>query len=148
MLVAASPPGCQAALRSTLDQPVPSRTATRPASAKLVSVEEAVVGGRHGVRKQSRRIEVWALDHAIERKGILLTIEGVPEKLELVFEPYVQLNAPRSSGSGWGLGLAISRELARAMGGDLTASSAPEEGTAFTLTLPRSIRIASDESRD
>ena len=74
---------------------------------------------------------------------------GIPlEKLEVIFEPYIQLNAPRSSGSGWGLGLAISRELARAMGGDLTASSSPEHGTAFTLTLPRSTRIASDSSRD
>jgi len=71
-----------------------------------------------------------------------------PEKLEVIFEPYVQLNAPRSSSSGWGLGLAISRELARAMGGDLTASSSPGDGTAFTLTLPRSTRIASDSGRD
>lgn len=69
---------------------------------------------------------------------------GIPhDKLDLVFEPYVRLEPARASGeTGWGLGLAISRELARAMGGDLTASSSMEAGTIFTLRLPRSTRIA------
>lgn len=73
---------------------------------------------------------------------------GIPQdKLDLVFEPYVRLEPARASGeTGWGLGLAISRELARAMGGDLTASSSVEEGTVFTLRLPRSTRIATQSS--
>jgi PAS domain S-box-containing protein len=71
---------------------------------------------------------------------------GIPtEKLETVFEPYVQLDAPREArGQGWGLGLAISRDMARAMGGDLSASSAPGGGAAFVLRLPRSTRLASE----
>jgi signal transduction histidine kinase len=74
---------------------------------------------------------------------------GIPsEKLEIVFEPYVQLESRRAYGSGWGLGLAISRDLARAMGGDLTASSATEHGALFTLTVPRSMRIASPDTGD
>jgi PAS domain S-box-containing protein len=69
---------------------------------------------------------------------------GIPsEKLEAVFEPYVQLRAFGTKHEmGWGLGLAISRDLARAMGGDLTASSSVQEGTVFTVLLPRSTRIA------
>jgi PAS domain S-box-containing protein len=67
------------------------------------------------------------------------TGRGVPrEKQESIFEPFVQLG--RSLGSaheGMGLGLAISRDLARAMRGDLTVSSEVGKGSSFTLTLPR-----------
>jgi signal transduction histidine kinase len=40
-------------------------------------------------------------------------------------------------GTGSGLGLYISRLLARAMGGDITVESALGQGSRFTLTLPR-----------
>ena len=62
---------------------------------------------------------------------------GIPcDKLESVFEPFVQLGArPTAVQQGVGLGLAISRDLARAMGGDLTATSVEGEGCTFTLTL-------------
>jgi signal transduction histidine kinase len=62
-----------------------------------------------------------------------------PEKLEHIFEPFVQVD-PRLTRpeEGIGLGLAISRELARGMGGDLTAESALGAGSTFTFRLPRS----------
>jgi signal transduction histidine kinase len=40
---------------------------------------------------------------------------------------------------GVGLGLAISRDLARAMGGDLTVTDGSERGSIFTLTLPAAV---------
>ena len=55
------------------------------------------------------------------------------EKLESIFEPFVQLQERQTEGSG--LGLAISRELARGMGGDLLATSEPGVGSEFTLLL-------------
>jgi len=60
-----------------------------------------------------------------------------PDKLGAVFEPFVQLDRRFSSpGEGVGLGLAISRELARAMGGELTVRSEVGAGSVFTLSLP------------
>jgi signal transduction histidine kinase len=63
---------------------------------------------------------------------------GIPaNKLEAIFAPFVQLGVrPLSGQEGLGLGLAISRDLARGMGGDLTVSSTVGEGCTFTLTLP------------
>lgn len=70
-----------------------------------------------------------------------------PDKLEAVFEPHVRLlSSSARHEAGWGLGLAISRNLARGMGGDLTASS-ENVGATFTLQLPRSTRIAPEASR-
>ena len=64
---------------------------------------------------------------------------GIPAaKLEQIFEPFVQAErALRPSDQGVGLGLAISRQLARAMGGDLRVESVMGSGATFTLTLPR-----------
>lgn len=64
---------------------------------------------------------------------------GIPgDRLEEIFDPFVQVG--RSSAErrqGVGLGLAISRELARMMEGDLSVRSVVGEGSTFVLTLPR-----------
>ena len=61
-----------------------------------------------------------------------------PDKLADIFEPYVRLDPASSPGTaGWGLGLAISRELATGMRGSLTVKSEVGRGSAFTLRLPR-----------
>ena len=60
------------------------------------------------------------------------------EDLAPVFDPFVQVERhgiPESE-QGVGLGLAISRELARGMKGDLTVTSELGVGSSFTLTLP------------
>jgi PAS domain S-box-containing protein len=63
---------------------------------------------------------------------------GIPaDQLETVFEPFAQLpHAGSKRSSGVGLGLAISRDLARAMGGDITLASSVGVGSKFTLRLP------------
>lgn len=68
----------------------------------------------------------------VQDTGIGMTTEQVAT----VFEPFVQFdNALARHEKGTGLGMPISRELARGMGGDLTVESRPDVGTTFTLTL-------------
>ena len=56
--------------------------------------------------------------------------------LECVFQPFVQVDAKLSRAQdGAGLGLAISRQMAQRMGGDLTVASEVGKGSRFTLTL-------------
>jgi signal transduction histidine kinase len=67
---------------------------------------------------------------------------GIPAgKLEVIFDPFVQLTSGLTDRRGGvGLGLAISRDLARAMNGDLTVESTVGAGSRFTLELPRAPR--------
>jgi signal transduction histidine kinase len=67
------------------------------------------------------------------------TGEGIPaEKLQSIFEPFVQVKTSFTrEHDGVGLGLAISRDLARMMHGDLTVTSTIGKGSRFTLMLPR-----------
>ncbi|MDP9179127.1 MAG: ATP-binding protein [Gemmatimonadota bacterium] len=82
-------------------------------------------------------------DCEIEGDTVILTVSdtgiGIPtDKLDAVFEPFVQLKEGLADrGTGVGLGLAISRDLARAMNGDLTVESSEGNGARFTLILPR-----------
>lgn len=62
-----------------------------------------------------------------------------PGRQETIFEPFVQVDRDlhEDSQKGVGLGLAISRDVARAMDGDLTVESEVGRGSTFTLELPR-----------
>lgn len=59
------------------------------------------------------------------------------DDLDLLFKRFSRLpEARRLGAAGSGLGLYLSRELARHLRGDITANSSPGEGSTFTLRLP------------
>jgi len=64
---------------------------------------------------------------------------GIPrDKQARIFEPFVQVHTgPTRTAEGAGLGLAISYDLAKAMGGDLRVRSEEGKGARFTVSLPR-----------
>ena len=91
------------------------------------------------------------LDWKVEDETLIVRVKdtgpGIPEdKIDEIFEPFVQLRAPGAlPAGGTGLGLPISRDLARAMGGDVRVASAIGVGSVFTLTLPLRKRATSQK---
>ncbi len=58
------------------------------------------------------------------------------EELRHLFQPFEQTQSGRRSAEGTGLGLSLSHNFAQLMGGSITVSSAPGEGSIFTVRLP------------
>lgn len=71
---------------------------------------------------------------------------GIPlEKQPLVFREFTRFDPDATAGSG--IGLAISRRLARALGGEITFTSTPAVGSTFTMWLPLEPPPATTEPR-
>ncbi len=71
-----------------------------------------------------------------------------PDQLERIFDPFVQAAVERQNAytretRGVGLGLTISRRLARLMGGELSVESAPGHGSVFTFWVPAQPEVPS-----
>ncbi len=134
-----------------------------PAEVKGLTLEVAPAAGLPGPligdEGKLRQILVNLLGNAVkftERGGVVLrarveTGEGGARRLEIevadsgpgiaasevgrLFQAFEQTAAGLDKG-GTGLGLAISRHYARALGGDISVSSAPGRGCVFRLALP------------
>jgi two-component system sensor histidine kinase/response regulator len=86
----------------------------------------------------SVRADATALDDGALRVRVRVSDTGIgiePDRIDALFEPFLQedTSTTRRFG-GTGLGLAISRQLVELMGGELSATSVPGEGSTFTFT--------------
>ena len=81
--------------------------------------------------------------------SIIVSDTGIgmtPEQMEIVFQPFSQADSSIAEKyGGTGLGLTISREYCRMMGGDIIVQSEPGTGTTFRVWLPRDVDVRSQE---
>jgi heavy metal sensor kinase len=71
---------------------------------------------------------------AVKDTGVGISVHDLPR----VFERFYRCDQSRSQ-AGVGLGLSLARAIARAHGGDITAGSTLNEGSTFTVVLPKSL---------
>jgi signal transduction histidine kinase len=132
-------------------QPVQARAEERSIQVELIGAEVRLpaVGEQRGAVQILVNLLGNAVRHSPEKGTIAVIAErragqvaitvadegpGIDEAdQERIFEKYERIG---DEPGGIGLGLAISRRLARSMGGDVQLQSAPGQGARFTLLLP------------
>jgi signal transduction histidine kinase len=134
----ATTPGRPAAVALALDEP----TTLLPAmSSDRKKVTKILVSLLHNAYKFTQRGEVRCSLEVADGRAVYRVQDtgiGIPRDAQaMVFDEFRQVDgsATRRYG-GSGLGLALSRRLARLLGGDIDLSSSPGEGSLFTLELP------------
>ena len=114
---------------------VPRHVVVKADSGKLARVFQNLIGNalkfsrggniEIGARKVAKSVECWVRD---DGPGI------AQDRLAKIFEK--EESDPDPTRAGFGLGLAIAREIVEAHGGQITAESEEGHGTAFRFTLP------------
>lgn len=79
-----------------------------------------------------------AFSHSALRIDVTDTGPGIPPEFhERIFDPFIQVDASETrTKNGTGLGLTITRELTRLLGGEVSVASEPGRGSTFTVELP------------
>lgn len=114
---------------------------------RLGRILSALIDNTH-VHAPGSRVRITA---EYRQPRLLITVAdtggGMDERmLARLFEPFVRADTSDSRHSyGLGLGLAIARRSCRLMGGDILATSAPEQGSCFRIELPAEAATAPDQ---
>jgi PAS domain S-box-containing protein len=117
--------------------PTPARVITDPG--KLRQIVMNLVGNAVKFTDQG---EVTVLLETSDGGSVTIRVHdtgpGIPQdQLEHIFEPFTQCDQEHTREKGGaGLGLAVSRRLARLLGGDVHVESVPGRGSTFSLTIP------------
>jgi signal transduction histidine kinase len=120
---------------------VPGNLIVRADGEKLRQIVLNLLGNAQKFTPGKGAVDVSA-EPLRDAKMVLIRVHdtgiGIPrEKLEAVFQPFVQVDSERTrTAQGSGLGLAIARDFARGMGGDLVVESTLGKGSTFTLSVP------------
>lgn len=123
------------------EQEPPPGLRARFDAARLAQVVANVVGNAVKFTDQGRVAARAHWDAAARRLRIEVEDDGpgIPEaELTELFEPYAQGQAGRAVASGAGLGLAITRQIVQAMGGEVEAVAGRKRGSLFRIELPLS----------
>lgn len=107
-----------------------------------------VNAAQHGAKSRPVTIEATSTE---DRCRVCITNHGsaIPESaIKTIFKPLVQLPTDQPTDTrpttSLGLGLFIAREIAEGHGGTVSVTSSPEEGTVFTVELPRNVACRPD----
>ena len=109
------------------------------AKARPLAIKRCLANLVGNAEKHAKTIQLSA---SRDTRYLTVTIDddgpGIPEEArEDVFKPFVRLDESRNQDdAGAGLGLSISREIARAHGGDVTLSHSPLGGLRASVRLP------------
>ena len=128
-------------LRLEIDLPQPLPATIEGDPARLQQVLTNLIGNAIKFTQHGRVTVRLRLARAGQRTRYCIDVQDsgigiAPDKLESVFEPFVQAESSTTRRfGGTGLGLTISRGYARAMGGDITVTSVPGQGTTFSVWL-------------
>jgi signal transduction histidine kinase/CHASE3 domain sensor protein len=109
---------------------------------RLLQILLNLVGNAIKFTRSGGHVSIEAMaDESRVRIRVRDTGVGIPpDRLHAVFDPFVQVDdALTRTVEGAGLGLSISRDLARAMAGDITVESEIGHGSVFTVDLPRAV---------
>jgi two-component system, sensor histidine kinase len=131
-LVVGDPVRLRAALENLIDNAVKF---TEQGTVALKVAPVAIPGRRNTARRGGKKggnDGSAAIAFAVSDSGIGLTLQ----EIRRLFRPFTQANVSIASRfGGAGLGLSSVRQLARAMGGDVTVTPRPDGGSIFSLTV-------------
>ena len=130
--------GRRPAVALHIDEPESFLPSMRSDRRKIVKVLSSLLGNAYkftteGEVRMSVEVGSGRAVYRVQDTGI-----GIPrEAQQMIFDEFRQLDgSPTRKYGGSGLGLALSRRLARMLGGDIDLQSAPGEGSIFTVELP------------